>query len=320
MKQSILTYSFLLLLLPVFAAETATEKKITKEWATTASTVLTFNAKYQDIEFAFWNENKVKLEMNITTNAEVDIEDLEEMISLTADNTGNALNINLKLKPGKSNSVWDWLFGSKKVDVSIKNVLYMPNNLASLVVISSYADIKSASIPMPFTLRSNYGDINIEELKKPSIINANYSEIKINKAESLDITSNYGDLSVMDADNIKITSTYADVKIDQLNNTFTSTNTYGDIKIKAIDKAFTKIKCTSVYSDHVFGLNDNNPIQLDVHARNADITKENLQIQKIEEVEENGVTIYKAKTKSATAASPVIIINTTYGDVAFKKY
>jgi hypothetical protein len=319
MKRIILIYSLLSWFVPdLISAETAAAKKITKEWPLEANAAVTFTTKYQDVEVVFWNEDKVRIDINIQSNTDkVSAEELSDRIELKGENTGNNLVISSELKPDK-NSWWDRLFGSKKIDISIKSILHVPFSAASLAVRSSYADLKSDLIPVNFTLKSNYGDIKISELKKNSSISASYSDIAIGKADNIDVSSNYGDIVITDAGQLKISSAYSDITIQKLERSLVSSNTYGDIKILHLAKDFSSVKCSSVYSNIEIGINGNFPLQADVQAKNGDVSCKGVPWIKIQDENENGGANFKAKTKSSTASSPSITITSTYGDVIFK--
>jgi hypothetical protein len=323
MKRIALIYSLLLFLLPhAFSRESSTEKKLTKEWQVKSGSTLTFNAKYQDVQIVFWNENKVKLDITVNSNTDkVSPQDLIDRIELTSENEGINLSVSLRLKPDKNNSVWNWVFGSnsKKIDVSINSTLYVPNSLGALAIVSSYSDIKAAIIPMPLTLNAKYGDVNIDELQKNGNITSSYSDIKIEKAGDLEVNSNYGDLNIQSADYVKITSSYADIVIAQLNKSFICNTTYGDVEISDLAKTFSSIKCSGVYSDYIIGMNDNNPVQFDIHSRYGDIIRKGLQVVNVQEDESNGGSMFKGKTKSAGSSAPVILINSTYGQISLVK-
>ncbi|MDB5227737.1 MAG: hypothetical protein JWN78_1930 [Bacteroidota bacterium] len=302
-----------------FSCEMSKTKKIVKEWSVNSGTNVSFVTKYQDVDIIFWNENKVKLDITINSNEDISASDLEEKIEISAENSGNTLLISTRLRPDKSPSIWNTLFGSdKSSDVEIKSQLYLPSNLAGLAIVSKYSDLKSESIPVAFTLKASYGDITISELKKSSDITSSYSDIRIKKADDLDITATHGDVFITQVNALKMNSSYTDLALDKLDKSFVSAATYGNIEIKDIAKDFSSIKCTGVYSDYTFHINEANPIQLDLHSRNGDINPGAYFAAKVQEDEDRNETTLQTKTKTASLSSPVIVVNTIYGDVNIK--
>jgi hypothetical protein len=304
----------------LFASAASATKKITKEWTVGNNTDLTFVTKYQDAEIVFWKENKVKLDVDIRSASDkVDADDLAGRIYIASESDNNNLVISVKMKDDRSSSIWGWVFGSKNIEISINSTLYVPYSLGNFTVKSSYSDIKCTSVPVNFSLKCNYGDIRIGEVKRATVISANYSDIQIDKADNIEVSTNYGDIKISSGDQLKINSTYTDFSIGQIIRSLTAISVYSDIKIQALGKNFTSVNCRGEYSDISLNLNDANPIQLDLRARNGDIYNGGLQLVRIQEEDENGDSLYKGKTRTASGSSPTIVVNTTYGDISLRK-
>lgn len=353
MKQiTALLFSWMLIL-PAIAQNVSKEYKITREWKADGNTVFELAAKYQTFRIEFWDKDIVRIDFNIsTTDTKIKEEDFKDALQVSGDRTGNKLTVSTSMNDLSSNSIWEWIFGSKKSKDSYKlnNIVYLPRNLASLDLNFNYCDIKMGTINLPAKIKSTYSTLFIQKNNNRTIINSSYSDLQLGEMSYVKINSSYSDLilniidtlsvgssyddikltvcgilqslsmsysdvSIQKAGYIKAACTYSDLKVNSLSQELNGTLTYSDLKINDIARNFSGISVTGTYSDCLIKINPENPVNLSITDVNGDIDLKNTQLNITKKHEVSVTTNLMAKTRSATDASPLIKINSNSCDL-----
>lgn len=353
MKQiTALLFSWMLIL-PAIAQNVSKEYKFSREWKADGGTIFELVAKYQTFRIEFWDKDIVRIDFNMsTTDSKIQEEDFKEALQVSGDRMGNKLTISTSMNDLSSNSIWEWIFGSKKSKESYKvnNIVYLPRNLVSLDLNFNYCDIKMGAINLPAKIKSNYSTLFIQKSNKHTIINSSYTDIQLGEMSYVKINSSYSDLifNVIDTLNlgssyddiklsncgvlqsltlsysdakiekagyIKATCTYSDLKVNSLTQELHGTLTYSDLKINDIARNFSGINITGTYSDCLIKINPENPVNLSITDVNGDIDLKNTRLNITKRQEVSVTTNLTAKTKNATDASPFIKLNSNSCDL-----
>lgn len=352
MKRIIAIYLFSLSNIVLFASHPEVTKTIVKEWNTNPNTHVHLDIDYQDVKVLFWNENKIKYSVSVTSeNENITTAELTEKVNISSKTVDGALYISVNYS--NNESYVRKIFSGNNLNISLEGEIYLPNNLSELSLTSKYCDIVAGPIPVKLNLSSSYGDIKIDEVQKELTITSNYSDVSVQETNDVKINANYGDFHIDKSKSIAISSnysdyflgstenvtkfngnycdivisnlgtgsfktTYSDIEIGNLTETLSANNTYGELVVKNVSPTFTGITCKGTYADFSFNINEANPIRMEVSGKDGGADYDAVPLTVVLESDENNLYSLKAKTKSAASASPLIQVFVNYGEVIFK--
>ena len=320
MKPILILLANLIFIGGAFAEDAMKEIKITKEWKINPNSTFELVANKQNYKVEFWDKDAVRIDFIMKTNkSDFTAKDFEEMMSISANSSGNKLTVSTNLDLDKSSSIWNWIIKTK--DKIIKTaeyddncILYIPKNLSQLNFNISYSNLKIGEINVPLKISSSYSDINVLKNLNKTIISSSYGDLNLGNMSNVKINStygsfiigdidtlnsstsycdiklsncpfiqslstNYGDISIQKAGSIKTTASYSDIKIKSLQQELTSVLTYSDLTIDEIAKTLKAITITSTYSDNKIKINPENPINIKIKDVNGDIDIKNSRLQ-----------------------------------------
>jgi len=347
---------FILFLIPLTI--TATEKKgkytksktIKKEFKVTNDATLNVTNKYGNIVIATWNENKIIIDITITTNGndEEKVEKRLEQIDVEFNSTTNYVSAKTMIE--KNSRSWNIWGKNNNVNMQIDYVIKMPitNNID---LSNDYGSISLDKLEGTSKINCDYGKINIGELlntsnlikidytnkstidfMKDGEINADYSTLHVEKAGrtklnadyshisfgmlvDLNYNCDYGDLKIDDCGNLTGNSDYMHTTVDILRGSGDFDTDYGSIKINELGKDFKNLKIKSSYTSLKFGVNPNTSFNITAFLNYGGLKYD------------SGFTFNKEITKSSSKqyegyynssnSRNTITIKSSYGNVTF---
>ena len=216
MKTALLYRAFIaLLMIPslVFAnnndlnGKHTKEKKIHKEFNVSTNATLEVDNSYGNIDIVTWNENRIVIDVTITTNGN-NLERVEEKLEdITVEFSGTTNRVTAKTRFSKRKSFWNW--GNNNVKMKINYVIKMPmsNNVE---LENDYGNINLDKLEGRATIDCDYGKITTKELMadnnvltfdytknsyfeyiKSGTIDADYSGYTVAKTNDLTINTDY---------------------------------------------------------------------------------------------------------------------------------
>ena len=132
------------------------EKKINKEFTVNSDATLKIDNSYGNIDIVTWDENRIVIEVTITTNGNNLDKVLKKLDGINVDFSSSSNFVSAKTRFNKSRSWWNW--GNSNVNMKINYVIKMP--------ITNNVD-----------LDNNYGSINLDKLEGHATIECDYGEI-----------------------------------------------------------------------------------------------------------------------------------------------
>lgn len=351
-------YKILLILILIPLTITATEGKgkytkkkvITKEFKVNSDATLTISNKFGNIDIITWNEHKIVIEVNITTNGddESKVEKRLEQIEIEFD--ANSSNVSAKTIIEKSSSSWN-LWGKKNnVSMQINYQIKMPitNNVN---LNNDYGAINIDKLEGTSKINCDYGKLNIGELlntnnsinidytnkstiefMKDGTINADYSTLHIEKSGrtklnadyshisfgilvNLTYNCDYGDLKIEDCGNLQGNSDYMHIVVEKLRSSANFDSDYGSIKINELVQNFKTIKVESSYTHLKFGINPNTSFNIKASLNYGNF-KYGDRFTFNKEIKKSSSKYYEGYYGSKNSNSS-IIINSSYGGLTF---
>lgn len=351
-------YKIFLILFLIPLTITATEKKgkytksktINKEFNVTNDATLNVTNKYGNIVIATWNENKIIIDVTITTNGnnEEKVEKRLEQIDVKFDSNINYVSAKTMIE--KNSSSWNIWGKNNNVNMQIDYLIKMPvtNNVD---LSNDYGSISLDKLEGISKIDCDYGKINIGELlntsnhinidytNKSTIdfmkdgeidadystlhvekagktnLNADYSHISFGMLEDLDFNCDYGDLKVEDCKNLTGNSDYMHTTVGKLRGSGDFDTDYGSIKIKELGKNFKNLKIESSYTSLKFGLNPNTSFNI-----NASLNYGGLKYDSgftfTKEIKKTTSKLYEGYYNSSNSGSN-ITIKSRYGSITF---
>lgn len=351
-------YKLLLILFLIPLTITATDKRgkytksktINKEFNVSKNATLNISNKYGNIDIISWNENKIVIDITITTNGdnEEKVEKRLEQISVNFD--ANSSNVSAKTIVEKNTSSWN-LWGNKNnVNMQINYLVKIPitNNVD---LNNDYGAISLDKLEGSSKINCDYGKINIGELlnsnnyininytSKSTIefmkdgeinsdystlhieksgttkLNADYSHISFGRLVSLDYNCDYGDLKIEDCENLHGNSDYMHTTVNKLSGSGDFNSDYGSIKINELGENFKNIKVKSSYTRVKLGTHPAASFNITASLSYCNL-KRNTGFTFNKEIEKSSSKYYEGYYNSSNSTSN-ITINSSYGNVSF---
>lgn len=265
-------------------------KTIKKEFSVNAEATVDLDNKYGSIDIQTWDQNKVTLEIVITTkgNNESKAQNKLDDIHIEFENSNS--HVSAKTKIGKS-SGWSWNNNSN-VNMDIQYIVRMPKN-NDLVVDMDYGDVMLDEINGKTDINLDYGKLiagellnasntinmdysqgsSIEYLKNGDI-NTDYSTIEIEKAGNIDLVADYstitihqandisfnldyGNLNINSAHSIEGNSDYTQLKFGKIADVLVVNGDYGGLKVDEMGADFSRVNIETQYIGVKIGVHNN---------------------------------------------------------------
>jgi hypothetical protein len=350
---------FILFLIPLTIFATGKKGKYTKnkmikkEFKVNKDATLKVNNKYGNIEVTTWNENKIVIQVSITTTGNDEEKVKARLDRINVDFTNNASNVTAKTIIEKKSSSWKIWGKNNNVSMEINYLIKMPitNNVN---LNNDYGAINIDKLEGTSIINCDYGSLNIGELRntnnhinidytnnsfidfmKDGAINADYSTLNITKSgrtklnadyshitfgqvTNLDFNCDYGSLKMDEAGNVTGSSDYMHNSVGKLLGTGSFKIKYGSLKIKEISANFKSLNVVSSYTHLKFGTED--PVSFNFSARlsYSGLKYDDNKFTFTKEVKNSSQKEYEGYYNSADSGK-TITIKSDYGSVTFYK-
>ncbi len=326
-------------------------KTINKEFPVNKDATMKVVNKYGNIDIVTWTENKIVMDITITTNGN-DKEKVEKRLEdIDVEFNANSSNVSAKTVIKKISKSWS-LWGKKNnVNIEINYKIKMPvtNNVdlsmdyggISLDKLegSSKIDCDYGRLNIGELLNTNNdinvdytGDSNIEFMKDGSInadystihiektgivkLNSDYSHISFGSLADLEYNCDYGSLKVSDGSNLIGSSDYMNATIGKLSGKNDINLSYGALKINELTQDFKSLKIESNYTRNTIRVNSNNSFNVNANLNYCDFKYvDGFTFSK--EITKSSKKEYEGYYNNANSSNNITVIS-KYGALTFK--
>jgi hypothetical protein len=232
----------ILLILPLFVFSSGwngkhtKEKKINKEFDVSSSATLKVDNSYGDLDVTTWNENRIVIEVTISTNGNnlEKVQNKLDAIDVEFNASSNSVSAKTRFNKNGKKSWWNW--GNNNVNMKVNYVIKMPitNNVDFS---NDYGSINLDKLEGHARLDCDYGKITTKELMadnndisfdytknsyfeyiKSGKINADYSGYTVAKTTNLDIDADYSKSTIKIAEDVEYNCDYGSLTVEKVNN------------------------------------------------------------------------------------------------------
>lgn len=326
------------------------EKKLNKEYTVNSDATVEIDNSYGNIDVITWNENRVVIEVTITTNGNDEEKVQRKLDGIDVDFSGSSNKVSAKTRFQRNKSWWNW--GKNNVNMKINYVVKMPvTNHVNLD--NNYGSINLDKIEGRAYIDCDYGKITTKELMadnnvlsfdytknsyfeyiKSGTISADYSGYTVGKSNDLTIDADYTKSKIEMAEDIKYDCDYGSLTIDNVNNvngdgdylstrlgnvykSVSITADYGSCKIANMTKNAGSIDIESDYMKITIGYDPAYNFDFDIDLSYASLRDtEGLEFTK-KNVRSSSKTYQGYNGTQGSGNS--IKINSTYGSVSLKR-
>ena len=347
----LLTIPFLVFANPIKDKHTKT-KTINKVFTVNSNANLKVNNSYGNIDIVTWNENKITIDVTITTSGNNEDNVIKKLndIDVEFSATPEMVSAQTIFDKKSSNSWWNWN-NKNNVNMKINYVIKMPIT-GSVKLSNDYGNINLDKLEGRAEINCDYGKITTKELMadnnvlnfdytqnsyfeyiKSGKINADYSGFTVSKAKMLNINADYTNSTVQIVEDINYNCDYGKMTIEKANNingngdylTTLIGDVYKDVSIKAdygsvkINRMTENAGNISITSDYVgikIGFAPNYHFNFDLDLDYGSLNGEDLQItKKLKESSHNHYSGYYGKSST----NNTIKVVSDYGSVTLFK-
>ena len=349
--KNIYKIAFLFLLVPtlIFAnnglkGKHTKTKTIKKEFSVSASATVDLDNKYGSIDIQTWDQNKVTLEIIITTKSSNESKAQKKLEDIHIEFENSNSRVYAKTKIIKSSN-WNW-GNNSNVNMDIQYIVRMPKS-NNLVVDMDYGDVmidvirgktdinldygkliagellnNSNSINLDYSqgttidyikkgdINTDYSTIEIEKVGDISLT-ADYSTITIKSSNTVEFEMDYGNLSIENARSIDGVSDYTNLIFGKIADFLSINADYGNLKVDSMGANFSTVDVNTEYIGVKIGIDGDSSFKFYGDAQNGNIN-----------VPSNMNITNRLEKKSRTeiegtynGSNGKMIINTQYGSV-----
>ncbi len=347
----------LLLVLPLLAFSSGwkgkhtKEKTLHKEYNVSANATLEVDNSYGNLEIVTWSENRIVIDVTITTNGnnEEKVQKKLDQIDVDFDATSN--RVSAKTRFNKNGKSW-WNWGKNNVNMKINYVIKMPitNNVD---LSNDYGSINLDKLEGDAEISCDYGKITTKELMSTNndldfdytknsyfeyigggSINADYSGYTVGSTKNLDIDADYtkseieiaeditydcdyGSLTVQKANTIDGNGDYLALRIGEVYDSVNVEADYGSMKIDKMTANAGDVTVNSDYMKITIGFDASYSFDFELDLQYASFRgKDDLEVNK--EHIKSSSKYYQGYHGSQNSGNK-IKINSEYGSVTFNK-
>lgn len=211
------------------------EKTIHKEYNVSSDALLKVNNTYGNIDITTWNEDRIVIDVTITTNGNNEEKVQKKLDDIDVEFDASSSMVYAKTIFNKNGKKW-WNWGNNNVNMKIVYSIKMPitNNVD---LTNDYGSIDLDKLEGRAVINCDYGKITTKELMaddnrltfdytknsyfeyiKSGKINADYSGYTVGKTNDLDINADYTKSTVEIAEDITYNCDYGSLTVEKANN------------------------------------------------------------------------------------------------------
>ncbi|MFV8226856.1 hypothetical protein [Christiangramia aquimixticola] len=329
------------------------KKKIQKEFKVSERSNLKINNSYGNIDITSWEENRVVIEVIITTNGD-NLENVEEKLrDIHIDFNQSASGVSAKTQFNREERAW-WknIFdSSNNVNMEINYIVRVPvgNNLdldndyggiyldkttGNTKISCDYGKLDIGELRGKYnelsfdytrnskigyitqaTIDADYSDYEVEEAKKLNI-NADYSNSRISKVERLEFNCDYGSIEIGKVKILEGNGDYLSTRINRIFEVADLNLDYGSLKIDKLVKGVSRIDIDTDYAGIKLGYDRELAFNFNVNSSYGNIRgTEDLNVK----MNDKGTTTHKVSGSYGSGNAAEISISSNYGNVNFIK-
>lgn len=251
---------------PVLRGRHTREKTIKKEFQVNPDALLKINNSYGNLVLNSWNEDRVVIEVHITTNGNNEEKVARKLEEITVEFESSASLVSARTRFSKEKS-WGWWGNNNNnvnmqinytVNMPVKNSVHLSNDYGNIILdrVDGHAKIscdygrldlselqgRNNELSFDYTSKSRIGYIRsgkitadysgyVVERAGDLTINANYTNSTVERMENLIYSGDYGNLEVGEAGDVQGNGDYINVKLGTLHGDVDITADYGSIRI-----------------------------------------------------------------------------------------
>lgn len=227
---------------PVWAERPYQEftKTLHREFATNANGMTALYDKYGTVNVKTWNNNSVKIDINIIVNAnnQREADRMFERIQVNFTNTFGYVKAETMI--GEDKGGW-WPQGQ---DFKVNYDVWMPIG-NQLDLKNRYGNSIVAALNGKLTAEIKYGDLRTEAIGNDADLNIGYGKAYLTKVGNLNGQVSYGGITVTEALEVQLDSKYSEVKVEKAT-TLRITSKYDDFTLGTVDDLRLQTKYANV--------------------------------------------------------------------------
>jgi hypothetical protein len=229
------------------------EKKIHKEFTVDSDAVIKLDNSYGNLDITTWDENRVVIDVTITTNGNSEEKTQKKLDAITVDfdNSSSEVTARTRFNNNKSKSWWSW--GKNKVNMKINYIVKIPIT-NSVDLSNDYGNINMDKLQGQAKISCDYGKITTKELMaegnilrfdytkhsyfeyiNSGTIKADYSGYTVGKANDLTIVADYSQSEIEAAEDVTYNCDYGGLTLHKVNNV-TGNGDYLTLKLGDVHK------------------------------------------------------------------------------------
>lgn len=347
----------LLLVLPLLAFSSGwkgkhtKEKTLHKEYNVSANATLEVDNSYGNLEIVTWTENRIVIDVTITTNGNSEEKVQKKLDQIDVDFDASSNRVSAKTRFNKNGNSW-WNWGKNNVNMKVNYVIKMPitNNVD---LSNDYGSINLDKLEGDAEISCDYGKITTKELMstnnkldfdytknsyfeyigggsinadysgytvgstKDLQIDADYTKSEIEIAEDITYDCDYGSLTIQKANTIDGNGDYLALRIGEVYKSVNVEADYGSMKIDKMTANAGDVTVNSDYMKITIGYDASYSFDFELDLQYASFRgQEDLEINK--EHIKSSSKYYKGYHGSQNSGN-TIKINSEYGSVTFNK-
>lgn len=328
------------------------EKTIKKEFSVNADALLKISNSYGNLVLNSWNENRVVIEVHITTNGNNEDKVQRKLDEITVDFEASASMVSAKTRFSKDNS-WGWWGKNNNVNMQInytinlpvKNSVHLSNDYGGIALdrVDGHAKIscdygrldlgelrgRNNQLSFDYTSKSqiefiNSGSINadysgfvVEKAGDLKIV-ADYTNSEVRKMANLEYSGDYGKMDIGEAENIEGSGDYLNTNLGTIHGNVDITADYGSIRIERMAEDAGNLSIRTDYTGIKIGYDAGYQFDFEISTEYAGVKgKEDFTINISRE--KNSDRYYSGYHGSAGSGN-FVRINSEYGSVSFERY
>ena len=361
MKQlSKIVLVFLLIPLAVFANENpkfkgkyTKTKTLNKEYTVNANAGLKVDNSYGNVDIVTWNENRVVIEVVITTNGNDESKVEEKLEKINVEFSGSASQVSAKTTFGnRKNSSWSWWGKNNNVKMEVNYTIKLPIG-NSVDLNNDYGGISINELNGNARIDCDYGQLNLGKLNsennylsfdysKNSTINymkngkinadyssfvlekvgdleldADYTKSEVQEAKTINYNNDYGKMIVGSVKDLKGRGDYIPLRLNTLTGSLNVNTDYGSVTIEKVTSSGGDITIDSEYAGIKIGYESGYNFDFIIDLTYASFNEgSGLEIMK--QSKNNSRKSYSGYNGSKGSGN-TININSDYGGVTLKR-